>query len=779
MSDSTTNQTTQLLTIAKELGVPDREHGMRNTARYTLGMRVDISTDPQESSDVESVLVHNVSAGGIGIWTQRHFAKGANLSVLDADGLGWISGSVQHSSPGVHGYLVGIQFAHDNSEDNSGDPGATSRGTESGAGEAIGQGVNEGRAFLCMPLGMARIGKGGLTGLLTATVVYLGLRVLDFEIFPSEVAIGFGLSVLIGSGMGMLGIRRERRFLSGIETAINALCTNALCTGESLSSLPPAPTTSHAAINRGIQKLLEHQQKQSTENSIQRQQNLELQEVKSGILSIVSQDVRQPLQAIQQHAEVLREEIDSLSRESRLDLIETIAQQSTNVAQQVGDLEELQQLDADAAQTSDRRSGTGESCCVEDGIKEVVSSFKPMAQSKNIRIDLNCPGSLPPALAGAQKVSRVLRRLLSNAISSSPEGGVVRVDVEERPCELVVSVADSGPGIPREKWGAAFDRAAQLDDAECKSDARLDLGLYIARRVVESHQGRIWLDSEMGNGAVVYFAIPTIETDVDEPVTIEPFAGNCRIVVCDSDPELAAMMSQALRHQNYQVAVAHCGERLIELLDREPFDVVLTDVQVSDMSTSELLGALHNRREQGFSTILHSFEEGLDTAHKMPIVACLPRPADRRRLYEAVALAAKRRLASGKTLFLLEHGSMETRRLRGVLEESGNVVVTCSSIRELQRLLKCYRCDCYLVPQGAIRGDWGDVAQLQEHNHNQMGNTPTAQPVVLVDEVRRSERDIEAQLGLKIVAYRPGFEADVLAALDPNATAELEMAPTV
>ncbi len=767
MSTAATSRSTQLLSIAKQEGVADRELGRRRQARYTLGMRVDISTDPDSGSDVQTVLVHNVSAGGIGIWTQRQFATGASISVLDADGLGWIHGVVQHSSPGVHGYMVGIQFSGNDSGEGEGESGGASSDSTLGEGrnEQTGQVVAESRSLLCVPLIIARIAKGGLTGLLAAGAVYLGLRILDFEIFPSEVAIGFGICGAVGVAVGLFGIRRERRFLQGIEDVVRALAAD-----ECVHSLPAAPTSSHGGINREIQKLIEHQQKQNIEFSIRRQQNQELEEVKAGILSIVSHDVRLPLQAIQQHTEVLREEIDSLSRESRLDLIETIAQQSSNIAQQVGDLEELQQLDNAAEQSDRRQSGINDSCCLEDAIRDVVSGFETMARSKNIRIDLDCPDSLPPALADGDRILRVLRRLVSNAIASSPSGGAVGVAVEERPCELVVSVADSGPGIPRAKWGAAFDRTQRVEDGESETDTRLGLGFYIARRIVESQQGRIWLDSELDRGVVVYFAISTSETCVDEPVAIEHFAGNCRVVVCDSDPELAAMMAQALRHQNYQVTVAHCGERLFELLDREPFDVVLTDVQVTDMSTSELLGALHSRRELNFSIILHSFEEGLDAGQKIPVVAYLPRPADRRRLYEAVALAAKRRLVTGKTLFLLEHGSMDTRRLRGAMEEAGHVVVSCGSMKELQRLLKCYRCDSYLVPQGAVRGDWGEVIRIQDHDDHGGTGPANVQPVVLVDEIRRSERGIEDQFGVRLVAYRPGFESEVVQQLEPANT---------
>ncbi len=769
MSSASTNQSASLLSIAQENGQPDSDSGLRKHTRYTLGMRVEISTDPSAGTDVQSVLVHNVSAGGIGVWTERQFAVGSNLSVLDVEGSCWIDGTVQHASPGVHGYLVGIQFAENLSTLDGIDGQSDSAEKQSPFNElAASQTAKSSRSALCLPLTLARILKGGIIGTVIAAGVYLGLFILDFEIFPSEIAIGFGGAILIGASLSMIGVRRERRFLEGISAAINALAED-----ESIEDLPAAPTTCHNAINRSIQKLGNHHRQKNVESRIQRQANLELEEVKSGILSIVSYDICQPLNAIQQHAEVLREEVDSLSRESRLDLIETIAQQSTSIAQQIGDLEELQRLDKETHESAET---FGTACCLEDAIAESVASFEALAESRSIGLRLDCPTSLPPALADADKISRALRRLMSNAIAGTPTGGSVQVNVEERPCELVVSVADNGAGIPRERWGAAFDRAAIADASdEAKFEPRVGLGLYIARRIVESYQGRIWLDSELENGAVVYFAIPTIDTTADEPVSIEPFAGNCRVVVCDSDPELASMMAQALRQQNYHVSIAHCGSRLVDLLDREPFDVVLTDVQLPDMSTSELLTALHGRRDMGFATILHSFEDGLESAHRMPIVAYLHRPADRRRLYEAVALAAKRRLATGQTIFLLEHGSVETRRLRGAMEEAGHVVVSCGTMKDLSRLLRCYRCDSYIVPQAAVRGDWGEVLKIQGHDGDAGAMMGGIQPIVLVDEVRKSERGVSDQFGIKVVAYRPGFESDVVASLEPERADQAEL----
>jgi signal transduction histidine kinase len=100
----------------------------------------------------------------------------------------------------------------------------------------------------------------------------------------------------------------------------------------------------------------------------------------------------------------------------------------------------------------------------------------------------------------------VLVNLLSNAIKFTPRGGTVRVRVECIRKELRFAVHDNGVGIPADKLEAVFERYVQV----AKNDRRgVGLGLYISRCIVQSHHGKIWVESVPGEGSSFYFTLPT------------------------------------------------------------------------------------------------------------------------------------------------------------------------------------------------------------------------------------------------------------------------------
>ncbi|NOX59193.1 MAG: response regulator, partial [Planctomycetes bacterium] len=728
----------------------------RKKSRFAMGMRVELATDPDNGSESIPALLHDVSGGGVGVWCRRQFSQGTALSISDGGDSNWISGTVRHSSAGTDGYLIGIEFDETVCVEGGSASDETASNTRKSKSNRHG---NEGRSRFRCPLLVARIAKGSVTGLVIASAVYVGLRFLDFEIFANEIAVGFAGAVIIGIGMGLLGARRETRFLSGITSAVDAF----RATGE----FPSPPTRNHDALRSALLNLATHHQQRAICDHIEQQKHVDTEETKSGILSIVSSDVRRPLEAIQQHAQVLREEVDSLSRNARLDLIETIAQEIHRIAEHVEDLDELQRLDAESSHNAQEST---ESCNLTETIANVVELFEPLAGERSIDLRLDSKGELPNVIASTDNVARVLKKLLANAIEQTQAGGAVIVEAAESSCELRVCVSDSGPGIPRERWSEAFERRTHGGSQEADRNHGQMLGAYVARRIVEAHHGRIWLDSEIAKGTTVCFTLPTVDTPVDEPQITDGLSADSRILVCDSDPELAAMMAQALRARQYRVTLSHCGAQLLQLLDNEPFDVVVTDLQLPDMGSQELLSALHSRQEQGFRTIVHSYDEHARDGAKTDVVAWLRRPANRPRLCEAVELATRKRFAHGKTIFMLEHGSLETRRLRTALEQAGHVVMSGVSMKEIQRLLECYSCDFLVLPDGAIGGDWNKLAELS------FGEASQTQAILLVDEVRRSERSFEEQFNARAVAYRPGSEETVLAVIEPETVAAMSCA---
>jgi two-component system phosphate regulon sensor histidine kinase PhoR len=134
-----------------------------------------------------------------------------------------------------------------------------------------------------------------------------------------------------------------------------------------------------------------------------------------------------------------------------------------------------------------------------------VERLMPHAQQKQqtFVIDIQ-PGTY--ALADSEMIGRVLANLLHNAYKFTPPKGEIRVDARTEGDNLVVSVADTGPGIPKEELSRIFERFYKVDRA--RGQAGTGLGLAIARHIVEGHGGRIWAESELGHGATFRFELP-------------------------------------------------------------------------------------------------------------------------------------------------------------------------------------------------------------------------------------------------------------------------------
>jgi len=142
-----------------------------------------------------------------------------------------------------------------------------------------------------------------------------------------------------------------------------------------------------------------------------------------------------------------------------------------------------------------------------DVLRSVLSGAEPLAAAKNLALRLETAANgLPRGRGDAQRLAQVLLNLVSNAIKFTEEGEVV-VSAEARDGEFRVAVADSGPGIPDEQQERIFDEFYQVDGSSTREKGGTGLGLAIAKRIVEMHEGRIWVESEPGKGARFCFTL--------------------------------------------------------------------------------------------------------------------------------------------------------------------------------------------------------------------------------------------------------------------------------
>jgi signal transduction histidine kinase len=138
-------------------------------------------------------------------------------------------------------------------------------------------------------------------------------------------------------------------------------------------------------------------------------------------------------------------------------------------------------------------------------VKEAIDTFIPLAAARDLRLDADLPAGPVHAWFDHHRVLQVLSNLLRNAVHFTPPGGTITVKVAREAHGCRISVADTGIGIPASQQARIFDRFQQLRSADRRG---LGLGLYIAKRIVDAHGGRIWVESQPGVGSTFSFTLP-------------------------------------------------------------------------------------------------------------------------------------------------------------------------------------------------------------------------------------------------------------------------------
>jgi two-component system phosphate regulon sensor histidine kinase PhoR len=121
------------------------------------------------------------------------------------------------------------------------------------------------------------------------------------------------------------------------------------------------------------------------------------------------------------------------------------------------------------------------------------------------------PDNLPPVAGDEGRLLQVFDNLLGNAIKFSPDGGQILVTVEDAGTMVRASVSDPGIGIPEDQQERIFERFYQVNGSAKRRFSGVGLGLAIVKRIVETHGGQVWVESEHGKGSTFYFTIPKYE----------------------------------------------------------------------------------------------------------------------------------------------------------------------------------------------------------------------------------------------------------------------------
>ena len=226
-----------------------------------------------------------------------------------------------------------------------------------------------------------------------------------------------------------------------------------------------------------------------------------LERVRQDFVANVSHEFKTPLTAIQGFAETLLGGALEDPRSNRR-FLEIIREHAVRLARLTDDLLKLARIEAGKLEVQ------FSAVSVLDLVERCAEVTLLKASRKQIVLEIDVPAKLPAVRGDATLLSEVLQNLLDNAIQYTPEGGRIHVSATEGEREIILTVADTGIGIPLAAQERIFERFYRVDAARSREAGGTGLGLSIAKHIVETHGGRLWVKSEVGHGSAFSFSIP-------------------------------------------------------------------------------------------------------------------------------------------------------------------------------------------------------------------------------------------------------------------------------
>jgi len=373
---------------------------------------------------------------------------------------------------------------------------------------------------------------------------------------------------------------------------------------------------------------------------------------KSEFLANMSHEIRTPMNAIIGFSDLLQEE--HITEQQRR-YIETVRESGKNLLQLINDILDFSKIEAGKLNVEII------DCQMGRLLTSVESLMRPAAMEKGLAFEFRQNGKLPRRIrTDPVRVRQCLINLISNAIKFTHEGHVyVHVSVQEAgdadvtgPC-IRFDVEDTGIGIPADKQELIFGAFAQADGGTTRKYGGTGLGLAITKQLAELLGGEVSVRSEVDKGSIFTLIIPAgvdLESEplldkeqllaekIERPevVTLEKFSG--RVLVAEDTPTNQTLIRLLLKNLGIEVTVVEDGQKAVEAVDGQEFELILMDIQMPNMNGYEATKAL---RSKGITTPIVALTASAMKGDEDKCVAAgcddyMTKPIDRQKLVEVI-----------------------------------------------------------------------------------------------------------------------------------------------
>lgn len=228
----------------------------------------------------------------------------------------------------------------------------------------------------------------------------------------------------------------------------------------------------------------------------------EIDKSKTEFVSIASHQLRTPLTIINWYVEMLSTPGSEQLSKKQLQYLDEITRASKRMIELVNSLLNVSRIDMGTFMVEPIPMNFVDA--LEDALKDLLAQIS----HKKITVMRKFDKDLPLISADPKLLRMVLQNLLTNAVKYTPNDGVITVSIEHRMADILITIADTGMGIPLQQQSKIFQKFFRADNARIKEPDGNGLGLYIIKSIVENGGGKIWFTSEENKGAAFYVSIP-------------------------------------------------------------------------------------------------------------------------------------------------------------------------------------------------------------------------------------------------------------------------------